>query len=467
MNFKALCFVDMPFGQKPDLKSGVVIDFDQIYNEAIKPAIEKCGLEALRGDEERTGGIIHSAMFARLLLSEFVVADLTLANANVFYELGIRHAAKPFTTVPIFANVSALPFDVALVRAVGYQLKKGKLTKAAAQKLKSELAKRLCDTMNDAATDDSPLFQLIPKFPGIDLPEEVTATFKDRIKDAEEFREMLSAARSQPTHQEKREALLKVQRDLGDLKTVRRSVLIELLFCFRDAEGFDEMVDLYNAFPDALKDYVVANQQFALALNRRNKPGDREKALGILNELLKNRGPDPETLGIKGRIHKDMYKEAAQAKKITAPAALDDAIGAYTKGFESDPRDYYPGVNAINLLIQKGDAVALKEAERLLPLVSFAVARRGGGSSSDYWDLATALELACIGGDWPLAIRILPRALLAATNSFNTQTTLGNLQLLKEARERSGQSIPELDAILTELSARTSELRGEEQAKAR
>ena len=123
-------------------------------------------------------------------------------------------------------------------------------------------------------------------------------------------------------------------------------------------------------------------------------------------------------------------------------------------------------VNAINLLIQKGDASALKEAERLLPLVSFAVARRGGASSSDYWDIATALELACIGGDWALATQVLPRAVLAATDSFKTQTTLGNLQLLKEARERAGQSIPELDAVLTELSARTSELRGEEQANA-
>ena len=196
----------------------------------------------------------------------------------------------------------------------------------------------------------------------------MTETFKDRIKDAEEFREILSTARSQPTHPKKREALLKIQREWGDLKTVRRSVLIELLFSFRDAEGFDEMVDLYNAFPDYLKDYVVAKQQVALALNRRKKPGDREEALRILDGLLKNRGRDPETLGIKGRIHKDMYKEAAQAKKITMMAVLDDAIGAYTKGFESDPRDYYPGVNAINLLIQKGDAAALKEAERLLPL---------------------------------------------------------------------------------------------------
>jgi tetratricopeptide (TPR) repeat protein len=460
MNYRALCFVDMPFGQKPDLKSGVVVDFDEIYNEAIKPAIEQCGLEALRGDEERTGGIIHSAMFARLLLAEFVVADLTLANANVFYELGIRHTAKPFTTVPILANVSALPFDVALVRAVTYQLENGKLTETSAQQLKSQLAKRLRAAIDGVAVNDSPLFQLIPNFPGIDLPDDVTETFKDRLQYIEEFRDVLASARSQPTREEKRHALLKIQSDLGDLKVVPRSALIELLLSFRDAEAFEELIALYNAFPDYLKGYVVAKQQLALALNRRNKPSDREKALQILDELLKNRGADSETLGIKGRIHKDIYKEAAQAKKITAIAALDDAISAYTKGFESDPREYYPGVNAISLLIQKGDAQALKEVERLVPLVSFAVARRGGTSSSDYWDLATLLELACIGEDWATAVRVLPKVILAATASFQTASTIGNLRLLKQARERTGREVTQLDDILNEISARDIELRG-------
>ena len=464
MNYHALCFVDMPFGRKPDLKSGVVVDFDQIYNDAIKPAIEECGLEALRGDEERTGGIIHGAMFARLLLAEFVVADLTLANPNVFYELGIRHAAKPFTTVPIFANVSALPFDVALVRAVGYQLKKGKLTKAAAQKLKSQLSKRLCDAISGAATYDSPLFQLIPKFPGIDLPEAVTEAFKDRIRQAEEFRDILSAARTKPVR-ERREALLKIRSDLGDLKTVQRSVLIELMSSFRDAEAFEELVELYNSFPGPLKEYVIAKQQFALALNRRNEPDDREKALRILDELLKDRGHDSETLGIKGRIHKDTYKEAVQTGRITAAAALDNAIDAYTKGFETDPRDYYPGVNAINLLTQKDDTEALKEVVRLLPLVSFAVERRGGASSGNYWDLATVLELACIGDDWATANRVLPKVILAATNSFETATTLGNLRLLKKALERTAREVAKLDGILDELSLRDIELRGGEKTQ--
>ena len=464
MNYHALCFVDMPFGQKPDLKSGVVVDFDQIYNDAIKPAIEECGLQALRGDEERTGGIIHGAMFARLLLAEFVVADLTLANPNVFYELGIRHAAKPFTTVPIFANVSALPFDVSLVRAVGYELKKGKLTKTAAQKLKSQLSKRLRDAISGATAHDSPLFQLIPNFPGIDLPEDVTETFKDRIRKAEEFREILSSARAQPLREE-REALLKIRSDLGDLKTVQRSVLIELMSSFRDAEAFEELVELYNSFPAPVQEYIIVKQQFALALNRRNRPDDREKALKILDEVLKNRGPDSETLGIKGRIHKDIYKEAAQGGRITAAAALDDAIDAYTKGFEADPRDYYPGVNAINLLMQKDDTDALKEVARLLPLVSFAVERRGGASSSNYWDLATVLELACISDDWATANQVLPKVILAATNSFETATTLGNLHLLKQASERATREVAKLVAILDQVSVRDIELRGEEQAQ--
>jgi hypothetical protein len=49
-------------------RGGVVVDFDQISKDAIKPAIEHCGLEVLRGDEERVRGIIYSAMFAWLLL---------------------------------------------------------------------------------------------------------------------------------------------------------------------------------------------------------------------------------------------------------------------------------------------------------------------------------------------------------------------------------------------------------------
>lgn len=463
MAHKDLCFVDMPFGKKPDLASGTEIDFDHIYKTAIKPAIEEVGLEPVRGDEEKTGGIIHSAMFARLLLAQYVVADLTLANANVFYELGIRHAAKPFTTVPIFANVHPLPFDVGLIRALVYHLDKGRLTDEAAGNLKAELKKRLDFAIHGtSAKPDSPLFELIRDFPGIDLPHDVTDAFREQVKYEEQFRQSLAQARAKPSDDERRVALLEIQKDLGDLKTVERVVLVDLMLSFRAVGAWDEMANLCEAFPDYLQDMVLVRQQWGFALNRRNGPGDRDRAVKTLEDLIKEHGTDPETLGILGRVHKDRYKDAKKKGSIMASAALDDAIAAYTKGFESDPRDYYPGVNAVTLLIEKGDAEALKQAERLVPLVSFAVARRGGASSNDYWDLATVLELACIGNEWSVAASVLPKVLAAANESWKPETTLGNLILLKQARSRQGMSVPELDEIMEHVRQRVEELKGEE-----
>ena len=163
----------MPFGKKKDLLSGVLIDFDAIYNTGIKPAIEDVGLRAERGDQEQSGGIIHLPMFARILLSDFMVADLTLGNPNVFYELGIRHLAKPFTTVPIFATTSALPFDVASVRSIGYDLKEGVMEAESAAKLRRNVAERLRISMQQAAKPDSPIYDLINALPPPAIPETV------------------------------------------------------------------------------------------------------------------------------------------------------------------------------------------------------------------------------------------------------------------------------------------------------
>ena len=102
----------MPFGKKTT-NIGVIVNFDVVYQEVIAPAIKETGLEPLRADEEMAGGIIHKPMFERLILCEYAVADLTTANANVFYELGIRHAVRPWCTVLLFAEGGGqLPFDV-------------------------------------------------------------------------------------------------------------------------------------------------------------------------------------------------------------------------------------------------------------------------------------------------------------------------------------------------------------------
>jgi hypothetical protein len=464
MPLRAICFVDMPFGQKPDLASGMTVDFDQVFASGIKPAIESVGLEVVRGDRERTGGIIHVPMFGRLLLSDFVVADLTLSNPNVFYELGIRHTARPYTTVPIFAAIHPIPFDVGLVRAIPYTLENGKLTDEGAAKLKADLSARLGEAVRGAASQDSPIYQLLPKFPVVNLPHEITEIFQEEVQHSEEFRKKLADARSAGSNQERLTALRQIQTDLGDLPATQNDALVDLMLSYRDVSAWDDMVKLSAAFPDRLSSNVMVRQQRALALNRRNAPGDRDDAIQVLQKLIGEKGGDPETLGILGRVHKDRYVELNKAGDIMASAALDDAIEAYTKGFESDSRDYYPGVNAVNLLVQKGDEDAMKEVNRLMPLVNFALIRRGGLNAKDYWDLATVLEMSAIAGDWTLAGRALPKALAAAKASWNIETTMKNLNLLREAREKEGQVPPQLDQILAQMEKRHTQLIGDEAA---
>ena len=115
-----LCFVLMPFGRKTDA-AGRTTDFDAVYREIIEPAVVEVGLDPIRADEERVGGTIHKPMFERLMLCDFAIADITGANPNVFYELGIRHAMRPRSTVILFAEGTTLPFDIALLRGVPYR----------------------------------------------------------------------------------------------------------------------------------------------------------------------------------------------------------------------------------------------------------------------------------------------------------------------------------------------------------
>ncbi|MCB0165082.1 MAG: SLATT domain-containing protein, partial [Anaerolineae bacterium] len=116
-------FVVMPFGRKqgPD---GRWIDFDSIYYDLIKPAVEAAGFESFRADQESVSGDILTDMFQELLLADMVIADLSIDNANVFYELGVRHAVRKRGLVHIQSGRPYLPFDIFNVRTIPYQIDK-------------------------------------------------------------------------------------------------------------------------------------------------------------------------------------------------------------------------------------------------------------------------------------------------------------------------------------------------------
>src|SRR5213076_2267560 len=134
-------FVAMPFGNKEG------IDFNKIYSDLIKPALESVGFEVFSADEEMRAGDIRTDMFQELLLADLVVADLSIDNPNVWYELGVRHALRRRGVIQIQGKRDYLPFDVYVDRVLRYRLKDGALDPAQLEEDKKKLAEFATATM--------------------------------------------------------------------------------------------------------------------------------------------------------------------------------------------------------------------------------------------------------------------------------------------------------------------------------
>jgi len=457
-----LCFVLMPFGSKPDPTGRAHIDFDRIYTEAIKPAIEDAAMEPLRADEEKTGGIIHKPMFERLLLCEYAVADLTTANANVFYELGVRHTARPSTTQAIFAIRQPTPFDVNFLRALPYELGPNNcFGDQQGQALRQALAKRLKDLRQLALEGDpidSPLFQLLGEWKP-DLSHLKTDIFRDQVKIGETHKTAMQQARFQGGTNGL-ETLRQLHRQhLNPLDAQETGVIIDLMLSYRALRGWTEMIELYQAMPETLKRQTLVREQLAFALNRRasaeSRPEDRQRALQLLETLEGEHGSDSETCGLIGRIYKDLWDEARDSNPRIARAYLKKAVEAYIHGFESDWRDPYPGINAVTLLDIQGDRKSKKQRDTLVPVVRFAVEQRLRGKAPDYWDHASMLELAVLQSDPEQAEEHLDDALVAIREPWEPATTARNLELIREARIKREENIDWLDEIIQALKEKT------------
>ncbi|MBE0623153.1 MAG: DUF4071 domain-containing protein [Burkholderiales bacterium] len=432
-----LCFVLMPFGRKP-AGAGLTVDFDAVYADLIAPAIEAAGLEPLRADQELTGGIIHKPMFERLILSDYAIADLTAANANVFYELGLRHAVRPASTLLLYAEgTGQLPFDVALLRALPYKLgADGKPADPAAAR--QAIVARLREARE--LPTDSPVFQLVEGFP--DIQRLKTDVFRDRVKYREEVKAKLAAARKQGAA-----AVKAVEASLGDVGDQEAGVLIDLFLSYRAVKAWQDMIALAARMPPPLARSVMVQEQLGLALNR---DGRGDEAEAVLLAVLDKQGPSSETYGVLGRVYKDRWEAALAAdERFLAEGLLDKAIDAYLKGFEADWRDAYPGVNAVTLMELKDPPDPRREG--LIPVVAYAVERRIAAGKPDYWDYATLLELAVLSGRKPDASAALGKALAAVREKWEPETTARNLRLIREARERRGENatwVSEVEAVL-------------------
>jgi MAP3K TRAFs-binding domain len=440
-----LCFVAMPFGVKPDGRGGSV-DFDAVYRELLVPATRAAGLEPLRADQELVGGIVHKPMFERLVLADYAIADLTTANANVYYELGVRHAVRPYSTVLVSADVARAPFDLALDRILSYALD------AAGRPAELEGARETLVAALRTAREravDSPVFQLLDRLPPPQIDRLKTDVFRDAAAYSAACKERLARARAEGA-----DALREVERSLGPPQDVEAGVLVDLLLSYRATKAWEDMIRLVEAMPEPVRRTALVREQHGFALNR---AGRGEEAERVLNEVLEAHGPSSETFGLLGRVYKDRWEAEPDPASLRAQGFLDQAIDAYRRGFEADWRDAYPGVNAVTLMEIRDPGG--EEQKRLLPVVRYANRRRIDDGRADYWDHATRLELSVLARDQAEAEAGARAALAAVREPWEPESTARNLSLIRAARERRGEALEWADVLEQALleAARTHE----------
>lgn len=93
------------------------------YNHLIKEAILKAhqNLEIVRADEVSLPGTMTTDIITRIMHSDYVIADVSYPNPNVFYELGLRHACKIGTIIIKDKAAPSVPFDIAHLRYIEYE----------------------------------------------------------------------------------------------------------------------------------------------------------------------------------------------------------------------------------------------------------------------------------------------------------------------------------------------------------
>ncbi|HVT61495.1 MAG TPA: TRAFs-binding domain-containing protein [Thermoanaerobaculia bacterium] len=427
-------FVAMPFG----CKEGV--DFNKVYSDLIKPALESAGFEVFRADEELRAGNIRTDMFQELLLADLVVAELSIDNPNVWYELGVRHALRKRGVIQIQAKRDYLPFDVYVDRALRYQLKDGVPDPAHLEADRRALAVFAQETMRAwRERRVSPVYHLLPY---LQQPE----WKRLRLGDVNELWQQLEAW-------EQRIEVARQAWHPGDILVFAGEVPSRHL-----------RLEAHRAAGNALLklgQFEFARRQFELALEI--DPADLESrqkkgiALGRLDKfaearvwldnVVKDHPEDAESWALLGRVEKDAWTSAwrrpavarEQLRRAAAAEAgrLREAIRAYRTGFRKDPRNYYSGINALTLICLwqhlTGKKEPAQERKALEGGVRWAVQCALDKRADDYWARVTLGDLELLAGKPAAAESAYGNAVAVAGGDwFALNSPLQQLRLLQE-----------------------------------
>lgn len=433
-------FVIMPFGEKEG------INFNRVYSDYIEPALEGKDYEVFRADQELRAGEIRTDMFQELLLADLIIADLSIDNPNVWYELGVRHALRARGIVLIHSQRETHPFDVYTDRKLRYHLKDGVPDKVFLERDKTALAAMARKTLDSwHGRKISPVYHLLPNLKEPDWKSL-------RIGDIREFWERYDAW-------ENRIELARKERHIGDILVLadeapiyafRSAAWIRTGEALRKAGRFDfalEQLERGLAIePDNLKclqEKGICLQRLAVA----NIPGyTLDRARNHYGHVLKQYPNDAETCALLGRIDKDAWIQEWSQSGNTPEQKLADAreeefllcqaIASYAKGFRSNPSHYYSGINALTLMHLYHHLTSTTRYDHEILVFSGAV-RFAAECETDerqlFWSKATLGDLEVLMGT-PDIVKSAYKEAIAKNEKdwFALNSSLAQLQLLAD-----------------------------------
>ncbi|HEV2862008.1 MAG TPA: tetratricopeptide repeat-containing protein [Pyrinomonadaceae bacterium] len=329
-------FIVRPFGKKKDA-SGNEIDFDAVERELIAPALERLGIEGRTTIDIVESGNIRVDMFRRLLLADLVVADLSIHNANVFYELGIRHALRNCHTFMLRCDADKFPFDLQTDRYFVYQ------SKAPAADL-DKLAEAIGRTI-DSHTKDSPVFMSLPS-----LKEQDTAHFIPIPLDFGEEVDRAAADRQFGDLELLAAEVKGLEWGMVGLRAVGRAQF--KLKAFNGARATWEAVRLVE--PLDLEANILLGTVLQRLGDLTGSTQALERALKAEHIEKKDRAEAYALMARNAKTHWQAdWQQAPPAErpvKALRSRYLQDSYDNYERAFEEDFNHFYSGLNALAML---------------------------------------------------------------------------------------------------------------------
>jgi tetratricopeptide repeat protein len=418
-----IAFMVMPFERK-EVVSGrdgapARVDFDRLWHDVHRPVLAALGYRPVRADSD-IGALIIQNMVQRLAIADIVVADISLPNANVYYEIGVRHAAQRHGCVLVAADWAQPVFDVAQMRRLSYPLPDGEVGEAAAEAAKAALHDGLPALIEGA----SPVFQALPGYPTEIDPAREEA-FEGLVDVLSTYGRDVLEIRDTPDPARRRQLTLDLLEEYGRRPAMRQTVVVELIGLLRDHVGAAETLGYIRSLPTALRRHAAVIEQEQIALRDID---DLPKAAAALEELIRQVGPSADRCGILGGRYKRLMERSAGD-----PAAQRryraKAIAAYELGMAQDLNDYYPSCNLPRLYRGRGGPHDEQRAIEVAVVVKEACLRARRLDPADLWIPLTLLGAAFDRGDAAEAEQLIAELDSANVPAFYGESTIPDLRV--------------------------------------